>query len=93
MFFDTIKNLQQSLGALASNLTDNEKESIWKECKKLIGKDPSFARKINLCSKENWEWVLDYLSTGKGTVPYEMITSYNSLDISPEEGNFMNLER
>ena len=28
-----------------------------------------------------------YLSSGKGTTPYEMITRYDSLDISPEEGN------
>ena len=34
------------------------------------------------------EWVLDYLSTGKGTIPYEMITRYDSLDISPGEDNF-----
>ena len=32
--------------------------------------------------------VLHYLSTSKGTIPYEMITGYDSLDISPEEGDF-----
>ena len=32
--------------------------------------------------------MLHYLSTGKGTVPYELITRYDSLDIAPEEGNF-----
>ena len=30
----------------------------------------------------------NYLSSGKGTVPFEVITKYDSLDISPEEGNF-----
>lgn len=34
MFIDTIKYLEQSLGALASDLTDNEKEANCKECKK-----------------------------------------------------------
>ena len=28
------------------------------------------------------------MSTGKGTIPYEMITRYDSLDISPDNGNF-----
>lgn len=30
----------------------------------------------------------NYLSSGKGIVPFEVITKYDSLDISPEEGNF-----
>ena len=88
MFIDTIKYFQQSLGTLASNLTDNEKLCIRKECKKVIEKDPSLARKFNICTKEDQEWILHDLSIGKGTVPYEMITRYNSLDISPEEGKF-----
>ena len=42
----------------------------------------------NSCKKEDQEWVLAYLSTGKGTISYEMITRYDSLDISSEDGNF-----
>ena len=42
MFLDTIKYFQQSLGALASNLTE-----------KLIRKDENLAKKFNLCSKED----------------------------------------
>ena len=45
-------------------------------------------KKTHLCKKEDQEWVLNYLSTGQGTIPYEIITRYNSLDISPEESNF-----
>ena len=40
MFIDTIKYFEQSLEVLASNLTDNEKEAICKECKKIIEKKP-----------------------------------------------------
>ena len=40
------------------------------------------------CTVEDQEWVLNYLSMGKVTTPKEMITRYDSLDISPEEGNF-----
>ena len=50
--------------------------------------DESLARKFNVCAKEDQEWVLDYLSLGKGTISYEMITQYDSVDISPEDGNF-----
>ena len=78
MFLDTIKYFQQSLGALASNLTDIEKAAIRKEYKKFIEKDPCLDKKFNLCTEEDQEWVLDYLLTGKGTTPYEMITCYDS---------------
>ena len=88
MFIDTVKYFQQSLGSLASNLTENEKLVIWKECKKFIKKDENLARKFNLCSKEDQKWVSEYLSTGKGTIPYEMITGYDSFDISPDDENF-----
>ena len=61
MFIDTIKYFEQSLGALASNLTDNEKEAICKERKKFIEKNPYLAEKFNLCSEQDQEWVLGYL--------------------------------
>ena len=53
MFIDTIKYFQQSLGALASNLTNKEKASIRKKWIKFIEKDLCFARKCNLCSEED----------------------------------------
>ena len=88
VFIDTIKYFQQSLATLANTLTDKERQAIRKECKKFILSDENLSRKFNLCSDEDQEWVLDYLSLGKRTIPYEMITRYDSLDISPEEGNF-----
>ena len=59
-----------------------------KKCKKFILNDENLSKKFNLCSDEDQKWVLDYLSLGKGTIPYEMITRYDSLDISPATGNF-----
>ena len=53
--------------------------------------DECLARRFNLCAKEDQEWVLGYLSLGKGTIPYEMITRYDSVDISPEDGAFSSL--
>ena len=34
---------------------------------------------------EDEQWVLDYLSSGKGMIPYQMITDLNSLKIAPKE--------
>ena len=58
------------------------------ECKKFKLRDENLARKFKSCSLEGQGLVLDYLSTGKGTIPYEMITRYDFLDIFPEKGNF-----
>ena len=88
IFIDTIKHFQQSLGKLASSLTNSEKFAIRTKCEKFIRKDENLSKKFNSCTKEDQEWVLSYLSTGKETIPYEMITRYDSLDISPEDGIF-----
>ena len=88
MFLDTIKYFQQSLAALANSLTDSEKSAISRECEKFIEKDKNLARKFNSCTKEEQDWILKYLSTGKGTIPYKMINRYDSLNISPENGKF-----
>ena len=88
MFLDTMKYFQQSLGALANSSTDSGESTIRKECKKIINKDENFSKEFNTSTEEDQGWVINYLSTGKGTFPYEMITRSDSLDISPEEGNF-----
>ena len=88
VFIDSVKYFQQSLGTLANTMTDDEKLPIKKECKKFILRDESLSRKFNACTKEEQEWVLNYLSTEKGTIPYEMITRYDTLIISPEDDNF-----
>ena len=78
VFIDSVKYFQQSLGTSANKMTDKEKFVIKKEYKKFILRDESLSRKFNACRKEDQEWVLNYLSTGKGTIPYEMITRYDS---------------
>ena len=88
MFLDTIKYFQQSLGTLASNLTDSEKFAIRRECKKFIRKDENLSKKFNLLPKKDQEWVLAYWSTRKVMIPYKTITEYDSLDTSSEDGIF-----
>ena len=88
LFLDTMKYFQQSLRALVKSLTDEEKSAISRECEKFIIKDPRLAKKHLSCTEEEQKWVLDYLSTGKGTKLYEAITAYDFLDTEPENGSF-----
>ena len=37
---------------------------------------------------EDEKWVLDYLSSGKGMIPYQMITDFDSLKKQPKEDFF-----
>ena len=55
MFLDTIKYFQQTLASLVNNLTDNEKQSIQKEGKKLISKDESLFKKFKECTENDQE--------------------------------------
>ena len=58
-------------------MTEKERLAVRNECKQFILNDENLSKKFNLCSEEDQEWVLDYLSSGKGTIPYEMITRYD----------------
>ena len=65
-----------------------KKAVIKNECQKFILRDESLSKKFKHCTKQDHEWVLNYLATGKRTIPYEIITRYNYLDISSEDCNF-----
>ena len=69
-----------------ANSLINENNNIRKECRKFISKDESLLRKFNKCSEK--EWTLNYLLSGKGVVPYEMNTTFDLLNISPQKGEF-----
>ena len=34
-------------------------------------------------NEENEKWILDYLGSGKGMIPYQLITDFESLNIRP----------
>ena len=58
-FLDTIKYFQQSLGGLASSLTDKEKGAIYRECEKYLLSDPVLSKKFLFCTKDEKKWVPD----------------------------------
>ena len=76
------------MAALANNLTEKEKNVIYRERGTFLKNDPKFPRRFLLCTDEGKKWILNYLSSGKGTIPYELITQFDSLDIVPGDGDF-----
>ena len=85
-FIDTVKYFQQSLASLAESMTDQERDKVRKMCRRFL------AEKLALVSDKNEEWVLDYMSSGKGVIPYQMITNFDSLNFGPEHGEFFKPE-
>ena len=63
-------------------MTDTERENVRNICRKFL------AEKLLFLNEEDEKWVLDYLASGKGMIPYQMITDFESLNIRPEKGFF-----
>ena len=76
-----------SYAALTWWFSNRNRSVISIECKKLIKNNQNLAKKYLTCTEEQ-KWILNCLSTGKGSIPYEIITRYDSLDITPENGQF-----
>ena len=81
-FIDTVKYYQQSLASLTSSITDIERANVRKTYRRFL------AEKSMFLIYEDENWILDYLSSGKGMIPYQMITDFDSLKIEPNEDFF-----
>ena len=81
-FIDTVKYFQQSLGTLAESMTNTERENVRKICRKFL------AEKLLFLNDEDEKWVLDYLASGKGMIPRQMVTNFDALNIQPEKDFF-----
>ena len=73
-----MKYFQQSLESLADSMTEVERQKIKKLSRRFL------SDKFMFLTEKDKEWVLDYLSSGKGMIPYQMITDFNSLEIKPK---------
>ena len=87
-----MKYYQQSFAKLAENMTDQEKDKIKKELRNFIIKHDYFCKAFNSLPKNEQEWIIDYMSTGKGVIPYEMIISFDYLNITPTDEDFFKIE-
>ena len=85
-FIDTVKYFQQSLGNLANSMTNEEQQNFRRTCRNFI------SNRLMFLTEENKKWVLDYLCSGKGMIPYQMVKKIHSLDIKPEDGDFFDHE-
>ena len=74
-----MKFYQQSLEKLAETVTESKKEKINTECKNFLQKHQYFKNIYNSLNKEDQIWILNYLSSGKGVVPYEKMKNHESL--------------
>ena len=81
-YLGTEKFFQQSLASLADSMTDTERENFREICKKFL------AEKLIFLNDENEKCVLDYLVSGKGAIPHQMITDFQFLNIRPDKDFF-----
>ena len=81
-FIDTVKYFQQSLASLADSMTETERENVKKLCRDFL------AVKLQFLDLEDEKWVLEYLASGKGMIPYQLITDFESLNMRPEKEFF-----
>ena len=65
-------------------MTDIERENVRKICQKFL------AERLLFFYEKDEKWILDYLASGKGMIPYQMINDFDSLNITPEK-DFLNM--
>ena len=69
-------------------MASSGKTAIYSQSKKYLMNDPKISKNFIVLNKTDQEWVLNYLSTGKGTIPYGLVTDFDSFNISPEKDFF-----
>ena len=83
-FINTMKYYQQSLSTVAATMKETEKQNINFQSKKVINNNQKLNLKFSSCTQEEQEWILNYISSGKGAIAYETITQF----IQPEQEFF-----
>ena len=83
-FIDTIKFYQEPLHASAASMEPTEqRRNIKRSIFVFLETHPRFSFKFWTLTFDNKKWVIDYLSDGKGVVPYEMIKQWEDLNTAP----------
>ena len=82
---DSLKFHQRRLGELSSTLTETEKSAVKKLTEKFLNQHHYFCAIWPYLSCQKKNKILEIISTGKGTIPYEIIVNMNSLLITPDK--------
>ena len=77
-----MKYYQQSKRKLAETMTCEEKEKIKRESKNFILQHYYFCSTFFMLKESDCQRILNYLCSGKGVIPYEIINSFGSLNIA-----------
>ena len=77
------------MGGLSGSSTSSEKAEIRRHCHIFLLSNPKTHKNFVRLIEEDRDWVLNYLSTGKEVILYQMITDFASLNISPKENFFV----
>ena len=63
-------------------MTEIEQQNVKKNFKRLL------SYRLMFCNEEQEKWVLDYLTSRKGIIPYQMITNFDSLKLTSKDDDF-----
>ena len=63
----------------------------------IIGRHVKFIDSVKFflqeLSEDDRNYVLQYLSSGKGCFPYKSVTGFNSLSATPDDGDFWTIDK
>ena len=68
---------------------EEEEEKKKREYKKLLMRHRYFGEIFASLSEQEKNWILKYLSSGKGVIPYKKIKHYESLKLKPADSEFL----
>ena len=71
----TIKFYQKPLATLAKSTQENKKQNIRTSMIIFLETHPKYKDRYPTLTLENREWIISYLSSSKGVIPYESIKS------------------
>ena len=92
-FIDSVKYYQQPLAKLARSTDANEKKRIRSLfLDYLTYAHLYYSRFVLDLGEKNIEFALEYLSSGRWSFHYEVVMGFRSLTVTPENGDFWNIE-
>ena len=89
---DVVKYYQQSLANVAENCDKIERENIKKSSLHFLENHPKYCTKFKKLTENEKKFIEEYLSVGKGVIPYEKVKNWSDLDSHPNGEFFAKTE-